>query len=44
MNKEKEKLFIDLYNTIYESLSHKQIHSIKELRNPNLILTLLKEM
>ena len=44
MKKEKEKLFLDLCNTIYETLSHKQIHSIKDLRNPNLLLCLLKEM
>lgn len=44
MNKEKEEIFLDLSNTIYETLSHKQIRSIKDLRNPNLLLSLLKEM
>ena len=44
MNKEKEEIFLDLCNTIYETLTHKQIRSIKELRNPNLLLSLLKEM
>ena len=44
MNKEKEDIFLDLCNTIYETLTHKQIRSIKDLRNPNLLLSLLKEM
>ena len=44
MNKEKEKLFINLCNTIYKSLYNKQIHTIKDLRNPNILLSLLKEM
>ena len=44
MNKEKEEIFLDLCNAIYETLSHKQIRSIIELRNPNLLLSLLKEM
>jgi len=44
MNKEKEELFLDLCNSIFDSLSHKQIRSIKDLRNPNILLSLLKEM
>ena len=44
MNIEKEEIFLDLCNTIYETLNHKQIRSIKDLRNPNLLLSLLKEM
>ena len=44
MNKEKEELFIELCNSLYDTLSHKKIHSIKELRNQNLLLPLLNEM
>ena len=44
MNKEKEELFLDLINSTYEALSNKEIHSIKDLRNPNILLSLLKEM
>jgi len=44
MNKEKEELFLDLCNSIFDSLSHKPIRSIKDLRNPNMLLSLLKEM
>ena len=44
MNKEKEGIFFELCNSIYETFSIKQIHSIKNLRNPNILLTLLKEM
>ena len=44
MNKEKEEIFLDLCNTIYETLANKNIRSIKDLRNPNLLLSLLKEM
>lgn len=44
MNKQKEELFLDLSNSIYDTLSHKKIHSIKELRNQNILLSLLKEM
>ena len=44
MNKETEEIFIELCNSIYEIFSIKQIHSIKDLRNPNMLLSLLKEM
>jgi len=44
MDNEKEEIFIELCNSIYEIFSIKQIHSIKELRNPNILLPLLKEM
>ena len=44
MNKEKEKIFFYLCNSIYETFSVKQINSIKDLRNPDIFLTLLKEM
>ena len=44
MNKQKEVLFLDLCNSIYDTFSHKKIHSIKELRNQNILLSLLKEM
>ena len=44
MNKEKEKIFFGLCNSIYESLSIKKIKSIKDLRNPKVLLLLLKEM
>ena len=44
MNKEIEEIFTELCNSIYEIFSIKQIHSIKELRNPNILLPLLKEM
>lgn len=44
MNKEKEQIFFDLCNSIYEIFSIKKIHSIKDLRNPNIFLSLLQEM
>ena len=44
MNKETEEIFIELCNFIYEIFSIKQIHSIKDLRNTNILLALLKEM
>ena len=44
MNKEKEKIFFDLCNSIYETFSIKQFHSIKDIRNPVILVTLLKEM
>ena len=44
MNKDKEEIFFELCNSIYDTLSNKPIRSIKELRNPNLLLNLLKEM
>ena len=44
MNKDKEELFLELCNSIYETFIDKQMRSIKDLRNPNLLLTLLKEM
>ena len=44
MNKDKEEIFLNLCNSIYETFSIKLIHSIKELRNPEILLALLKEM
>ena len=44
MNKEKEDLFLDLCNSIYDNLSSRQIRSIKDLRNTNLLISLCKEM
>ena len=44
MNEEKEEIFFDLCNSIYKTFSFKKIHSIQELRNPKILLTLLKEM
>ena len=44
MNKDKEDLFIDLCNSIYDNLSSRQIRSIQDLRNTNLLVSLCKEM
>ena len=44
MNKGKEQIFFDLCNSIYEVFTIKKINSIKDLRNPNILLSLLKEM
>ena len=44
MNKDKEKIFFELCNAIYEIFSINQIHSIQDLRKPNILLSLLKEM
>ena len=44
MNNDKEEIFFDLCNSIYETFSINIIHSIKDLRNPKILLTLLKEM
>jgi hypothetical protein len=44
MNKDKEEIFFELCNAIYEIFSINQIHSIKDLRKPNILLSLLKEM
>ena len=44
MNKDKEGIFFELCNTIYEIFSINQIHSIQDLRKPNILLSLLKEM
>lgn len=44
MNKEKEKIFLDFCNSVYDLFTIKKIHSIKDLRNQNVLLSLLKEM
>ena len=44
MDKEKEELFLDLCNSIYDTLSSKQLREVKELRNANLLISLCKEM
>ena len=44
MNKEKEEIFFDLCNAIYETFSINQIHSIQDLRKTSILLSLLKEM
>ena len=44
MNKDKEEIFFELCNAIYEIFSINQIHSIHDLRKPNILLSLLKEM
>ena len=44
MNKDKEEIFFELCNAIYELFSINQIHLIQDLRKPNILLSLLKEM
>jgi len=44
MNKDKKEIFFELCNAIYEIFSINQIHSIQDLRKPNILLSLLKEM
>ena len=44
MNKEKEEIFFDLCNAIYDIFSNNKIHTIQDLRKANILLSLLKEM